>query len=63
MNAAGLDVQLACVVIQVVGAGTQQATAAAIEPYAHGQQRMPPAKAGLQTAQVPAIGDYPHKMK
>ena len=63
MNAAGEAKHHTTVQHQAAGAATQQATAAAIELYAHGQQRMPPAKAGLQTAQVPAIGDYPHKMK
>ena len=46
-----------------VGADILQATAAVQEQYALGQQRMLHAKAGLQTAQVPAIGDYPHEMK
>ena len=63
MNAAGEAQRQATVQHQAAGAATQQATAAVPEPYAHGQQRMPPAKAGLQTAQAPAIGDYPHKMK
>ena len=63
MNAAGEAQHQTAVQHQVAGAATQQATAAATELYAHGQQRMPPAKAGHQTAQVPAIGDYPHKMK
>ena len=43
---------------QEAGAATQQATAAVPEPYALGQQRMLHANPGLQTAQVPAIGDY-----
>ena len=63
MTAAGEAQQQALAAHRASGAATQQATAAATELYAHGQQRMPPAKAGLQTAQVPAIGDYPHKMK
>ena len=63
MNAAGEAQHQTTVQHQEVGAATHQATAAAIELYATGMQRMPPAKAGLQTAQVPAIGDYPHKMK
>ena len=63
MNAAGEAQRHSLAWHRAAGAATQQATAAAIELYAHGQQRMPPAKAGLQTAQVPAIGDYPHKMR
>ena len=63
MNAAGEAQHQALARHQAAGAATQQATAAVPEPYAHGQQRMPPANPGRQTAQVPAIGDYPHKMK
>ena len=63
MNAAGEAQHHTLARHQAAGAATHQATAAAIEPYAQGQQRMPPVKAGHQTAQVPAIGDYPHKMK
>ena len=63
MNAAGEAQHQTTVQHQAAGAATQQTTAAVPEPYAHGQQRIPPAKAGLQTAQAPAIGDYPHKMK
>lgn len=63
MNAAGEAQHQALVQHQAVGMGTQLAIAAAQEQYAHGQQRMLHAKAGLQTAQVPAIGDYPHKMR
>ena len=63
MNAAGEAQHQALARHRAAGAVTQQATAAVQEQYAHGQQRMPPAKAGHQTAQVPAIGDYPHKMK
>ena len=63
MNAAGKAQHQTTVQHQAAGAATYQATAAAIEPYAHGMLRMLHAKAGLQTAQVPAIGDYPHKMK
>ena len=63
MNAAGEAQHQDLVQHQAAGAATQQATAAAQEQFVHGQQRMLHAKAGLQTAQVPAIGDYPHKMK
>ena len=63
MNAAGEAQHQVLVQRQEVGAATQQATAAVQEPYAHGQQRMLHANPGRQTAQVPAIGDYPHKMK
>ena len=65
MNPAG-EAQHQCqtaVQHQADGAATQQATAAVPEPYALGMLRMLHAKAGHQTAQVPAIGDYPHKMK
>ena len=63
MNAAGEAQHQTLARHQAAGAATHQATAAAPEPYAHGMLRMLHAKAGLQTAQVPAIGDYPHKMK
>ena len=63
MNAAGEAKHHTAVQHQAAGAATHQATAAAPEPYAHGMLRMLHAKAGLQTAQAPAIGDYPHKMK
>ena len=63
MNAAGEAQHQTTVQHQTAGAATQQATAAVQEPYAHGMQRMLHANPGLQTAQVPAIGDYPHKMK
>ena len=63
MNAAGEAQHQTTVQHQAAGAATHQATAAAPEPYAHGMLRMLHAKAGHQTAQVPAIGDYPHKMK
>ena len=63
MNAAGEAQHQALVQHQAAGAATQQATAAAQEQYALGQQRMLHANPGRQTAQVPAIGDYPHKMR
>ena len=63
MNAAGEAQRQALARHQEAGAATQQATAAAQEQFVHGQQRMPPAKAGLQTAQVPAIGDCRQIMK
>ena len=63
MNAAGEAQHQALVQHQAAGAATQQATAAAIELYATGMQQMLHVKAGRQTAQVPAIGDYPHKMR
>ena len=63
MNAAGEAQRQALARHQAAGAATQQATAAVPEPYALGQQQMPPAKAGHQTAQVPAIGDCRQKQK
>ena len=63
MNAAGEAQHQTTVQHQAAGAATQQATVDAKEQYVLGMLRMPPAKAGHQTAQVPAIGDYPHKMK
>ena len=63
MNAAGEAQHQALARHQEVGAATQQATAAVQEQFVHGQLRMLHVKAGRQTAQVPAIGDYPHKMK
>ena len=63
LNAAGEVQHQVLVQRQEVGAATHQTTAAAPEPYAHGMLRMLHAKAGHQTAQVPAIGDYPHKMR
>ena len=63
MNAAGEAQHQALARHQAAGAATHQATAAATELYVLGMLRMLHAKAGLQTAQVPAIGDYPHKMK
>ena len=63
MNAAGEAQHQTTVQHQAAGAATQQATAAVPEPYATGMQRMLHANPGLQTAQVPVIGDYPHKMR
>ena len=63
MNAAGEALQQVLVQRQAAGAATQQATTAVQEQFVHGQQRMLHANPGLQTAQVPAIGDYPHKMR
>ena len=63
MTAAGEAQHQALAWHRASGAATQQATAAVQEQYALGQQRMLHANPGLQTAQVPAIGDYPHKMR
>ena len=60
MNAAGEAKHHTTVQHQAAGAATQQATAAVPEPYAHGMLRMLHANPGHQTAQAPAIGDYPH---
>ena len=63
MNAAGEAQRQDLARHQAAGAATQQVTAAAQEQYALGRLQTPPVRRGHRQAQVPAIGDYPHKMR
>ena len=63
MNAAGEAQHQTTVHHQAAGAATHQATAAAIEPYAHGMLQTHLAKLGHHQEQVQGIGDYRQIMK